>query len=324
MGYHIFLVGQDNFEVCLRHGVYGGASVERPQTNADIIASFSAIRSGDTIFFYVTNSGIYGLWRATTGTFFDSTPLWGDRQQLYPYRVCFDPIIRRFPKPIGLSDVLDLRDRGLIWTFDLNTLRRKNHNPITAAEGNQLIRLLLRNNPVFEAVAPISDQYPPQDTSLPIDLAINSQGRLKFEGFLNAWLTRQFVESRLRNLIGEYHDILNYVPTSFNTVMDIFLTHVTEFDSVDILHKYTCIELKTGQAGEKELHQLIRYENWLVRKLASGDAEMVQPIMVAHEFDEPLLAYVRGRQKIESKTVRLLSYRVDEARSVVSLEELPP
>lgn len=324
MGYHIFLVGQDNFKVCLRHGVYGGASVSRPQTNADIIASFSAIRAGDTIFFYVTNSGIYGVWRATTGTFSDSTSLWRDPQQVYPYRVCFEPVIRHFPKPIALSDVLDLRDRGLIWTFDLNTLRRKNHNPITEAEGKQLIRLLLRNNPVFQPVAPIEDPYPAQDTPLPIDLAVDSKGRLKLEGFLNAWLTRQFAESRLRQLIGEYRDVLNYVPTSFNTVMDVFLTHVTQVDSLDILHKFSCIELKTDEAGERELRQLIRYENWLVRKLASGDAEMVQPIMVAHGFDESLLAYVRGRQEIESKTVRLLIYRVDQARSVISLEEVSP
>jgi hypothetical protein len=27
MGYHIFLVGQDNFQVCHRHGVYVGARV---------------------------------------------------------------------------------------------------------------------------------------------------------------------------------------------------------------------------------------------------------------------------------------------------------
>jgi hypothetical protein len=322
MGYHVFLVGEENFRVCLRQGVYGGASVDRPQTNADIIASFSAIRSGDTIFFYVTNRGIYGLWKAITGAFLDQTPLWQNTQQLFPYRVCFEPIIRHFPTPVALSDILDLRDRGLIWTFDLNTLRRKNHNPITEAEGKQLIRLLLRNNPIFQPVAPIPEPYAPQDTPLPIDLATDARGRLRFEGFLNAWFTRQFVEGRLRHLIGEYRDILNYVPTSFNTVMDLFLTHVTQVDSVDILHKFTCIELKTDDAREGDLHQVIRYENWLVRKLASGDSEMVQPLIVAHDFDDRVLTYVDRRKQIEDKTVRLVAYGVDPGRNVISLEEV--
>lgn len=176
MGYHVFLVGEENFKVCLRHGVYGGASVDRPQTDADIIASFSAIRPGDAVFFYVTNSGIFGLWKAITGPFFDQTPLWQNTQQPFPYRVCLEPIIRYFPRPVALSDILDLRDRGLIWTFDLNTLRRKNHNPITEAEGKQLIRLLLRNNPIFQPVAPIPEPYAPQDTPLPIDLATDGKG----------------------------------------------------------------------------------------------------------------------------------------------------
>ena len=324
MGYHIFLVGQDNFEICLRYGVYGGAAPDRPQINADVIASFSAIKSGDTIFFYVTNSGIHGLWKATTAAFFDPTPLWGDAQQPFPYRVCFEPIIRYFPKPIVLSDILDLRDRGLIWTFDLNALRRKNHNPITEAEGKELIRLLLRNNPIFQPVTPVPEPYPPQDTPLPLDLTIDPKGRLQFEGFLNAWFTRQFAEGRLRHLIGEYRDVVNYVPTSFNTVMDLFLTHVTEVDSVDILHKFTCIELKTDVAREKDLHQVLRYENWLVRKLANGDSEMVQPVMVAHDFDDALFRYVHARRQIEDKTVRLLTYRVDQSRGLISLQEPSP
>lgn len=104
--------------------------------------------------------------------------------------------------------------------------------------------------------------------------------------------------------------------------MDLFLTHVTHVDSVDILHKFTCIELKTDEARERDLHQVIKYENWLVRKLANGDSEMVQPVIVAHGFEEPVLGYVRTRRQIEEKTVRLVTYRVDPARNVISLEEV--
>ncbi|GAI55934.1 unnamed protein product [marine sediment metagenome] len=69
---------------------------------------------------------------------------------------------------------------------------------------------------------------------------------MRVEGYLNAWFMREFSAGNLKDIIGEYRDFLDFVPTSFNTVMDIFLTHVTTLDSVDILHKFTCIELKTG------------------------------------------------------------------------------
>lgn len=322
MGYHIFLVGPDNFQTVLNRGVYGGVSHERPATNADIVGSFSAIRPGDTIFFYVTGAGIFGLWKATTSAFVDETPLWGDNTQKFPYRVCFEPIIRHFPRPVAMSDLLDLRDRGLIWTFDLATRRRKNHNPVTEAEGKHLIRLLLRNNPVFEQARPIPEPYPPQDSPLLIDLSLDSNGQLRFEGYLNAWLTRQLAEGRLRNLIGEYRDVINFVPTSFNTVMDLFLTHVTQVDSVDILHKFSCIELKTGVAGEAELQQLLKYENWLVRKLADGDFEMIQPMLIARDFDDRVQDYVRRRRQIEDRRIRLIRYTVDEQRNLVQLDDL--
>jgi len=232
LAYHIFLIGPDNFVITLERGVYGLPAVDRASTTADVIASISSVRPGDFVFFYVTSSGLHGLWKATTRPFFDDSPIWSG-EQVYPFRVCLEPVIREFPKPVDASDILDLRDRGLIWTFDLNVRQRKNHNPLTEAEGKELIRLLLRNNPVYRPVIPVKSPYAPRDTALPVELEVDSRGRLRFEGQLNAWITRQLVEGRLKNVIGEYRDVINYVPTSFNTVMDLFLTHVTQVDSVE-------------------------------------------------------------------------------------------
>jgi hypothetical protein len=183
MGNHIFLVGQENFQKCVENGVYGVNSHENEKVNAEIIASFEAIKPGDFIFFYVRNVGIYGLWKATCRTFFDNTPLWDTEGKNYPYRICFEPSIRYFSKPIALSDILDLRDRGRIWTFDLGAMVKKNHNPITAAEGNELIRLLLRNNPVIRPVHPVAKPYPIKVNPLPIKLGTDKNGVLNYEGY---------------------------------------------------------------------------------------------------------------------------------------------
>jgi len=322
MGNHILLVSKEHFDKCLKYGVYGGVTHPIERINSEIIASFEAIKPGDFIFFYVRNVGVYGLWKATGRPFFDEYDIWGEKDQKFPYRFCFEPSIRHFSKPIVLSDILDLRDKGKIWTFDLGAIVRKNHNPITSDEGKELIRLLLRNNPIFYSVSPIPEPYPVRNAVLPLRLEADSKGRIKYEGFLNAWFIRSFVSGRHKEVIGEYRDFLNYVPTSFNKVMDIFLTHVTSVDGVDVLHKFTCIELKTGISTEEDLNQIIKYENWLVRKLAGGDNEMVQSILVAFDFQDKVLEYVEKRKLIEEKTVRLLKYRINKEQNDLILTEV--
>ena len=327
MGYHIFLVGEENFNVCIRRGVYGGiqsrGSTKSEQINSEVISGFAGIKVGDFVFFYVKNKGIYGLWRIIREPFYDKTPIWNDQNQLYPYRVCFEPVVRKFFNSVAMSDILDLRDKGKIWTFDLGAITKKSHHPITSDEGKELIRLLLRNNPIFVKPDTVGQPYLPLNPEpLPLSFKCDKNGRLQYEGYLNAWFMQAFALRKLKELIGDYGDFLNFVPTSFNKVMDIFLTHVTTIDSVDILHKFTCMELKTGKISEDDLNQIIKYENWLIRKLADGDSEMVQSILVGFDFDEKVIEYWRKRKTIEEKTVRLIKYKVDSKINDLILEEI--
>ena len=103
MGTHIFLVSEANFKVCIDRGLYGGVAPSFERTNSEVVAGFHAIRPGDLVFFYVKNIGLYGLWKITSYPFFDETPVWGDSEQVFPYRVCLEPAVRAFPRPIALS-----------------------------------------------------------------------------------------------------------------------------------------------------------------------------------------------------------------------------
>jgi len=222
-----------------------------------------------------------------------------------------------------MSDILDLRDKGRIWAFDLGAITKKSHHPITANEGKDLIRLLLRNNPIFIEPGVTPQPYvPSQINPLPLSFECDRRGRLRYEGYLSAWFMKAFAHGRLKETIGDYRDFLNFVPTSFNKVMDIFLTHVTTIDSVDILHKFTCMELKTGNVGEDNLNQIIRYENWLIRKLVDGDSEMIQSILVGFDFDEKVIDYCKKRKAIDEKTVRLIKYKVNSEENDLVLEEI--
>jgi len=327
MGYHVLLAKSDNFNVCVERGVYGGisssGSKKSDQINSEVVASFAGIKCGDFVFFYVKNVGVYGLWKVKTGPFYDDEKIWNDPLQIFPYRICFEPVVRDFARPIILSDILELRDKGRIWTFDLATFTRKSHHPITTEEGKEVIRLLLRNNPIYKQVKPTTNPYSPErKRKLPIDLRTDKRGHLIYEGYLNAWFMKAFADGRLKEIIGEYRDFINYVPTSYNKIMDIFLTHVTNVDGIDILHKFTCIELKTGAVVEEDLNQIIMYENWLTRKLAQGDSEMVQSVLVGFDFDDKVLKYRDKRKSIEEKVVRLIRYGVKEDKSDIVLIEV--
>jgi RecB family endonuclease NucS len=129
-------------------------------------------------------------------------------------------------------------------------------------------------------------------------------------------------KGELKNIFGDYREFLNLVPTTFNKVMDVFLTHVTSIDSIDVTYKYTCIELKIDRATESDLSQILRYEDWLARKLADGDNEMVQSILVASRFTDSVIDYIQKRKLIEEKTVNLMSYRVTENDKSIELKTL--
>jgi len=319
MGSHIFVVSKQNFDTCVEKGLCGGIDHANERVRSEVIAGFKGVKKGDFVFFYVRGRGLLSLWKTVSEPFYDETPVWESSDYVFPYRVCIVPTLRHFPRPVVLSDIYDLRDRGRIWTFDLGVIAKKSHYPITTEESKEFIRLLLRNNPIFEPAPQLSQPCAQGHRTIEISYDTTTAGHLKYEGYLNAWLMNAFASGRLKDFLGEYRDFLNYVPTSFNTVMDIFLTHTTRVDDVDVLHKFTCIELKTGVCVNDDLEQIVKYENWLTRKLASGDSEMIQSILVAYDFRRGVLEYVRQRAAIEKKTVRLVQYRVNAAKDGLEL-----
>src|SRR6266852_3570338 len=204
MGAHILLVGQANFEVCIRRGVYGCVMPTTEWNRAEVIAGISSVQPNDLIFFYVKNRGVYGLWKVVGDIFFEDTKVWDNDEQRYPYRFTFEPTVGQFPIPVSLSDVLDLRDKGRIWTFDLNPVQQKNQYKITMDEARELLRLLLRNNPIRQAAAPFERYVPTERQEIAIDLPTVQAGRIQYEGWLNAWFMQKFASGQLKEVFGDY------------------------------------------------------------------------------------------------------------------------
>lgn len=79
----------------------------------------------------------------------------------------------------------------------------------------------------------MNDPYvPPVQQKIAVELSSGQSGLLRYEGWMNAWFMKSLAKGKLKDLLGDYREFLNLVPTTFNKVMDIFLTHVTTVDSM--------------------------------------------------------------------------------------------
>jgi len=321
MAAYIFVVDEDNFELCVERGVCGCPRHEKPRINARAIADVAGIRAGANIGFYVKGVGIYGFFKAKGPAFYDETLIWRNPDQVLPYRALIEPTDSTFEKPIALSDLYDLADKDILWSW--RGIVQRDCHPFTNMEAFEILRLLHRSNPWASSRKFVTNPYIPQDPKpLPIHIKADTSGRIVTEGgpeaFLMAWLLREFSGGKLKEIFGNYTDYINYVPTSYRKEMDILLLHETP-EPHRVLTSCTIVELKAGKCETKDLSQIIRYEDWLVKKKCSGDSGMVRSIIVAHHFDSNVVSYVRQRAEIEGRIVKLVKYTC--ANSTLKLED---
>jgi hypothetical protein len=223
MGAHIFLVGESNFEICIRRGINGCVLPNTEWNKAEVISGILSIEAKDLVFFYVKNRGIYGLWKIKGDPFYDETKIWPDDQQMFPYRFSFEPTVGYFTVPISLNDILDLRDKGRIWTFDLSPVQQKNQYKITMDEARELLRLILRNNPIRQSPHPLCDPYVPSvQEKITIELSSGQSGQVRYEGWMNAWFMKSLAKGELKDLLGDYREFLNLVPTTLTRLWIFF------------------------------------------------------------------------------------------------------
>ena len=71
----------------------------------------------------------------------------------------------------------------------------------------------------------------------------------------------------------------------------------------------TIVELKAEKCETKDLTQVLKHEDWLIKEKCSGDSEMVRSVIVAYHFGSDVVSYVRKREQVERRTVKLVEYR---------------
>lgn len=312
MAAHIFVVDEKNFKTCIQRGIAGLPMGSKADTNEAIISRISILSKNDMVMFYVTGiQELHGVWSSVDYPFFDETKVWDNEgeEKTYPYRIRITNTKFTFRNPISLTEIYDLRDNGMLWTFNLRRPSGTNAMfSITNIEYNQILNLFLKKNPFYLDSEQIREPYKYFEPNLLNQIQV-AGSRPKYEYTLMALLLDGFSHGRYKSVFGEYGDFVSYVPTSFGKEIDILL--LFQNPDKEIL-AYNLIEVKRDEFDKNGLKQLLQYEDWFIRKKVHGDFNMVRTTAIAKKFSSEVVEYVSKRQELERKEVSLLEYKLDE------------
>lgn len=312
MPVHIFVVDETNYDICIRKGLAAIPNNSNLNINDALISRMALIKKDDLILFYVTGKKeLRGIFRALEFPFFDLTKVWEPKEsQFYPFRVRIDNSEYSFQNPISLSDIYDLKDQGIIWTFALRRPGSQATNSmfaITNIEYKELFNLFLKLNPHYSQPKQIKEPYPYFEPNLLEILNLNSDLSPKYENSLMALILNGLSKSKFKEIFGNYSDYISYVPTSFEKEIDILLIFNSPVESERVI-AYNIIEVKRDEFDEKGLSQLLQYEDWFLRKKVNGDFSMVRTTAIAKSFSTEVKEYLTKRKKYEGKEILLLRY----------------
>jgi len=286
----------------------------------------AGIRPGDRLFFYIQGpKQIFGGYEATTGPFFDPSPVFPGASHVnarFPFRVGFRQVAR-YERPIHVNEVWAGRDAGLIWTMQQargDVVGRHACWPLSKQEGDLFQRMLNELNVIVGPPDPLSP-LPQSVSPLPIDTRIEGvrYPHLNYEATLQSMILEGLADGLWRETLGGYDDFLPYVPTSEGSEIDVVL--LRHNDQSEILW-YQILELKSDRYKEEHLIQILSYETWLTSNQAEGNPRSVHMLAIANRFDDVVLEQVRARQNLKQKPVRLISYSFDENTSQLTLDEV--
>ena len=146
------------------------------------------------------------------------------------------------------------------------------------------------------------------------------KNKLKYEYSVMTLLNHSFATGKFKDIFGNYTDHLCYIPTNLGREMDILLMY--EHPKMqNVILSYDIIEVKRDEFDTKALTQLIDYESWFLQKKISGDMKMLRTTAIASSFSADVIDYVKKREEIENKPIKLVQYDHNEINGF-SLKEI--
>ncbi len=324
MATHIFVVSEENYNICIRRGLVG---VPEPSTDSKkpdeimdaLISRMSGLKKNDYVLMYITGlKELRGLWLVDCDPFYDDTNIgWSDKKnRVFPLRCKIIPSKYNFKKSLRLDDISDFKSNGKIWTW---TLQRASFQQtpnsefdITSHEAEILINEYIKLNPFEYIENRIPEPYADHTPNIMEKLHFFPNGNPKYEATVMALLNKNFASGNFSNIFGNYDDYISYVPTSLGKEIDFLLIHDNPITHE--IASYNIIELKRDAFKKESLQQLIGYESWFVKKKVFGDQNMVRVTAIANSFTNEVIEYVKYRNYYEGKTVDLVKYSMEDGQ----------
>ena len=316
MAAHIFTVSEENYKICIDRGLVAIPEAKEGPRHDNVmdglLSRLYAIKENDYVLMYnIGSKKLKGVWQVEGVPFYDESPVWQDR--IYPFRCKIRCSEYNFTNSLDLDDINDLRNAGRIWTWALQRATGSNSVfSISNSEFKILFIEFVKKNPFIFQKQFIPAPYPFHSKNLHEHLHF-IDNEPKYEFTIMALLNDAFAREQYKDIFGNYSDFLCYVPTNLGKEMDVMLMFSNPIDPSQVI-SYDIIEVKRSVFDLAALKQLVGYESWFLQKKVAGDLNMVRSTAIAKHFSDEVIDYVRKRQEIENKPIKLLEYSYLEQR----------
>ena len=331
---HILITDNKTFPVVRDNGFWGVGVKGIPSRYEDVIkenlkngkkpyfgmiADILGTRVGDIVFFYERQVGFHGIYRIVSKPFFDTTPI-GCVGSTWPLRLKVE-CINYFPLPVPEDLLFSSKEyESRCWAWFYRKIQgARGINTINPETAEVLVELLVKLNGNAIKKLESMRNYPnklTKEVTLPIG-ELSKNGRVLLEDILRGWLIANIDNSNhnsIREMLGPVEDIewfANNVPYHVSgKSIDILIYHKNaKYTGYPLRYRYSVIELKREEAKSKDVSQLIEYSKWVAGRLAGGEVEMVQPILIASDF-APEAEVKATNSDFSNRGILLYKYRV--------------
>lgn len=277
------------------------------------------IEIGDTIFLYERQVGFHGIYKVKSSLFFDTSKVSNKDgltvDQQWPIRILLE-CTYFFPKPVN-EDLLFSTPRyeNIFWVWAYRKSQGpRGCNTITPEASDALIELLVKVNSNDEKYDEFDPYEPSRIQEIGIQIAMKND-KVSLEDYLRGYIVENLKKDKeFEKLFGDLDDIewyANNIPYHISQKnIDIILFHRNfRYTNSPLRYKYSIVELKKDIVKPLDISQLVRYSMWASGRLANGEVEMIQPVLIGYEFSEDAIKKSRNSD-FNDRGIILAKYRV--------------
>ena len=332
---HILITNKETFPICRDRLVWGVGVENIPKHFTDFVnlkysrkpylkmlVDMLGVRQGDLAFLYERQVGFHGVYKVNSDLFWDTEDikdLSNSNKIDYQWPLRFTlKCVNYFSKPVPedlLFSTQKYESDFWIWAYR-KVQGARGCNTITKEAAESLIELLVKINTTDEKYNKFVSYQKPKNTE-PIFLPLNTNNKkVDLEDILRGYLISKLdkePDNGLYDLFGPIEDIewyANNIPYHISRKnIDILCFHKNfKYTGLPFRYRYSIIELKKDTAKPQDISQLIRYSQWAGSRLANGEIEMIQPILIAANFQEKAIMKAK-ESDFNERGIKLFKYQ---------------